>query len=345
MALGYLTYEVTKPPRWNTFLAGLAIDALGVLLIIDLSAYFKNQVRIEPIATAHSVTLIAPAPAELARLTTPRIVPVEPPVVAKLEAPKIAPRPVERAKPPEPPKVAPPKPELPKAAAVAPVAPAGPPKPAPPVVAKTEVFGAAGSETATVHRPPREVQTGGFGDPNGIPGKGDPNRHTVTIASVGSFDLPAGPGKGNGTGGAHGVSGTIRSAGFSDGTASPGPHGRGNGGGVVEGGFGDKTAASAPAARPLQRKPNLQPVEIVFKPRPVYTPEARRLHVQGEVLLDVVFTASGSLRVNRVVKGLGHGLDDAALVAAQHIRFRPALRDGQPYDSAALVHIVFELAD
>ena len=113
----------------------------------------------------------------------------------------------------------------------------------------------------------------------------------------------------------------------------------------VEGGFGDKTATSAPAARPFEKKPNLQPVEIVFKPRPIYTPEARRLHVQGEVLLDVVFTASGSLRVNRVVKGLGHGLDDAALVAAQHIRFRPALRDGQPYDSAALVHIVFELAE
>ena len=45
------------------------------------------------------------------------------------------------------------------------------------------------------------------------------------------------------------------------------------------------------------------------------------------------------------VKGLGYGLDDSALAAAEHIRFRPARRDGQPYDCAALVHIVFELSE
>ena len=346
----YLIYEINKPLRWKAFLAGVAVDVLGVLLVIDLSAHIKNLVQIEPVATKQSITLVAPAPSELARLTAapPRVIPVEPRVVAKLEPPKIVPRPVEPVKTPEPPqpaRVEPPKPEPSKVAAAARVAPAGPPEPGPPVVTKTDVFGAAGSQTATVHRPPREVQTGGFGDPNGIAGKGDPNRKTVTVANVGSFDLPAGPGKGNGTGGAHGVSGTVRSAGFADGVASPGVHGRGNGGGVVEGEFGDAVAARAPAAKPMEKRPELQPVEIVYKPRPVYTDEARRLHVEGEVLLDCIFTASGSLRVNRVVKGLGHGLDDAALVAAQRIRFHPARRDGQAYDSAALVHIVFELAN
>lgn len=59
----------------------------------------------------------------------------------------------------------------------------------------------------------------------------------------------------------------------------------------------------------------------------------------------VIFAASGDLRVEQVVRGLGHGLDEAALRAAQQIRFRPALRNGQPYDSTALVHIVFELAN
>jgi len=347
----YLIYEFSKPPRWKTFVAGVAIDVLAVLLAIDLSAHWKNQVQFEPPSTAQSVTLVAPTPTQLARLTAPPPQRVEPPpaVEAKLEAPKVLPKPTP-VKPPQLARVEPPKPEAPRVATVTPpvpAAPAGPPKPAAPVVTtKTGVFGSAGSEVATVHRPPREVQTGGFGDPNGIAGKGDPNRKTVVVASVGSFDLPPGPGKGNGTGGAHGVSGTVQSAGFSDGTASTGVHGRGNGKGVVEGGFGDATAASAPAAaRPTDKKPELQPVEIVYKPRPVYTQEARRLHVEGEVLLDCVFTASGSLRVNRVVKGLGHGLDDAALVAAQHIRFRPALRDGHPYDSNAMVHIVFELAE
>jgi protein TonB len=77
----------------------------------------------------------------------------------------------------------------------------------------------------------------------------------------------------------------------------------------------------------------------------VYTAEARRRGVEGEVLLEVVFSASGSLHINRVVKGLGYGLDDSALAAAQRIQFRPARRDGQPYDCATLVHMVFELAD
>ena len=341
MAHYSFTYEVAKPPRWDTFGAGVAINVTAVLLLIGLAPHLTNWVPLEPVSTAHYVTLVAPITAP--RVTRPRVVPVRPHVVAKIERPKPAPKAVATVKPPQPPKVESPKPEPPKVAAVA---PAGPPKPAPSVERKTDVFGSAGSATATVHRPPQQVQTGGFGDPNGIPGKGDPKRHTVTVASVGSFDLLSGPGKGNGTGGAHGVSGTIRSAGFADGVASPGPHGRGNGGGVVEGGFGEMVARGGGSTpRQIEKKPNLQPVEIVYKPRPAYTDEARRMHVQGEVLLEVVFTASGSVHINRVVRGLGHGLDDAALVAAQRIRFRPARRDGQPYDSAALVHIVFELAE
>jgi len=68
------------------------------------------------------------------------------------------------------------------------------------------------------------------------------------------------------------------------------------------------------------------------------------LRIEGEVLLEVVFEASGKLHVNRVVRGLGHGLDDAAIRAAEQIRFKPALRNGQPADSNAVLHIVFQLA-
>jgi len=253
---------------------------------------------------------------------------------------KLTPPPTPRLKPPE---IEAPKPELPKVATATPLP--EPSKPAPAVQVKTNVFDTPKAEVATVHRPAREVQTGGFGDPNGVPGQGDAKRHTVVVASLGSFDLPAGPSKGNGTGGTHGISGTIRSAGFGDGVAAPGPHGRGNGGVVVAGGFRDAVVTSGSSPQRAQKTPDLQPVEIVFKPRPVYTPEARSKRVEGEVLLEVVFGASGSLHINRVVKELGYGLDDAAVAAAQHIQFRPARRDGQPYDCAALVHIKFELSE
>ena len=69
------------------------------------------------------------------------------------------------------------------------------------------------------------------------------------------------------------------------------------------------------------------------------------MHLQGEVLVRITFGASGNLHVQEVVRGLGHGLDEAALRAAQQIRFRPAQRNGAAYDSTALVHIVFELAE
>jgi TonB family protein len=85
-------------------------------------------------------------------------------------------------------------------------------------------------------------------------------------------------------------------------------------------------------------------VEILSKPNPVYTEEGRKLGLQGEVVLAVVFTASGKLRVLRVVQGLGHGLDESAWRAAEQIRFKPAQRDGQPMDFRATVRVVFQLA-
>ena len=86
------------------------------------------------------------------------------------------------------------------------------------------------------------------------------------------------------------------------------------------------------------------PAEILSKPTPAYTEEARRLRVEGEVLLEVVLEASGRVHVVRVVRGLGHGLDESAVRAAEQISFKPALRDGQPSDSTAVLHIIFQLA-
>src|SRR2546428_13374128 len=89
---------------------------------------------------------------------------------------------------------------------------------------------------------------------------------------------------------------------------------------------------------------NEKPVEIVLKPRPDYTDEARKLRVEGEVLLRVLFRSSGEAHVVDVLRGLGHGLNENAIRAAEPIRFRPAQRSGHPVDSNAIVHIVFQLA-
>jgi TonB family protein len=97
--------------------------------------------------------------------------------------------------------------------------------------------------------------------------------------------------------------------------------------------------AVAAAAKPADR-----PVEIVFKPTPEYTDEARSARIEGTVSLELEFTAAGDVRVLRVVRGLGHGLDEAAQRAATRIRFKPAQSDGGPVDSRATVHITFRLS-
>jgi len=204
-------------------------------------------------------------------------------------------------------------------------------------------LGSGSAAPATVVAPVNKVQTGGFGDPNGLPGKGDPNKAT-NVNRLGSPALPGGPGYGNGTGGDKGIRGTVASTGFGNGTAVPPPSG-GKRGTVQTSGFGDQTVATdAPKKKAAGGEGTPTQVEILEKPRPEYTAEGRSLKIEGDVVLEIVFLANGSIQVNRVVNGLGHGLDEAATRAAQHIKFKPAKRDGQPVDFPARVRIEFRLA-
>ena len=109
-------------------------------------------------------------------------------------------------------------------------------------------------------------------------------------------------------------------------------------------GDADVVTASQPKAKTAEPVVKTVPAEITFKPRPVYTDEGRQLKIEGEVLLDVVFSASGQIRIVKVVHGLGHGLDESAVRAAEKIQFKPALKDGHPADFEAVLHIVFQLA-
>jgi len=339
-------YELS-PRRWDRLGASIVVHVVALIAIVQFATWIPVAHE-KPMATSNVTPLIAPKPYHPPKIPTP-----PPQVLAKLKPlprpavtlPTPAPTPV-----PEAPKVEPPKVEIKPKPTPAPVevAKAFPapdiPKPAPPkkeVIVNT--FDSGSSVPATVKEPAHKVQTGGFGDPNGTPGTSD-KKSPVQLASVGSFDMPAGPGNGNGTAGKHGVEGTVQPSGFGTGVAEGGngDHGRKT---VTPSGFGDSSAVTAGPRTHAEAKPDVTPVEITYKPRPVYTDEARKMHVQGEVLLEVMFTASGELKIQRVVRGLGHGLDEAAQRAAGQIRFKPARRDGQPYDSVALVHINFELAE
>ena len=75
---------------------------------------------------------------------------------------------------------------------------------------------------------------------------------------------------------------------------------------------------------------NNKSLNILYKPRPLYTAQARANNVQGKVVLRVTFLASGKIGSISPVSELPDGLTEQAIVAAKQMRFEPATKNGQP---------------
>jgi TonB family protein len=187
-------------------------------------------------------------------------------------------------------------------------------------------------------KPSPQVRTGIFGDPEGVtPNPSAERQPTIAVQGV-NF----GSGLANGVSGGRNR-GAIASAGFASGGVG-GRGGAGSHGKVTQAGFGTtQYGAGAVPEWPL-RQPETTPIVVLSKPLPSYTAEARQLKIEGDVTLQVCFTASGSIQVLRVISGLGHGLDEEAWIAAEHIRFRPATKDGRPVDEVSVIRVTFQLA-
>jgi TonB family protein len=337
-------------PRWDRIgvSAGFQLGLLIFCVLIPLiyPEQIKTALHYQPISMANPVTEVPVAP------------PPPPPKMAKVKTPPPKPEVVEPVKldPKKPHIFEIPKAVQPKVQKVEALAPemqahleaakiettmAGPKRPKEDV--KLNNLNSGSAAPATVKAPVEKVQTGGFGDPNGMPGNGDP-KHATNVNRLGSPALPGGLGYGNGTGGDKGIRGTVASTGFGNGIATP-PPSTPKQGKVISSGFGDQTVATdAPKKKVAAGGPADTPVDILDKPRPEYTAEGRNLKLEGDVVIDVVFLSNGTIQVNRVISGLGHGLDEAAVRAAQQIKFKPAKRDGQPVDYPARVRIEFRLA-
>jgi len=317
--------------RWSSFGAGFGVQcvALAVVVIIPLMFPEKFQVVQHYWVTPIEAPVIQPWKPQ----------PPQKPVVVKKEVVKELPKP---------PEIVAPKPKIYNPVVTAPVARQI--RKAPEAVEVAKVFpdqnpplSLGSSAPPTLRKPREQVQTGGFGDPNSVPDNGKRDRNP-NMTQQGSFDLPNGEGTGNGTGGAKGAKGVTGSAGFGNGVAVGTPGG-GSRGGVQQGVFADEHASAAtPRVKQTAAASNTKTVEILSKPKPAYTTEARNKRIEGDVILQVVFSAAGEVKVEKIVQGLGYGLDESAEAAARQIRFRPALQDGQPVDFPANVHITFELA-
>ena len=75
-----------------------------------------------------------------------------------------------------------------------------------------------------------------------------------------------------------------------------------------------------------------------------FTDEAIQNRISGVVLLHGVVRRNGRADSLKLLRGLGYGLDEAALEAvANEWRFRPAMKDGQPVDCYITIEVQFTL--
>jgi len=70
--------------------------------------------------------------------------------------------------------------------------------------------------------------------------------------------------------------------------------------------------------------------QIIYKPEPGYTEEARQKGVSGRIILRAALTPDGTVTDIEPVKWLPNGLTERAIRSARQMRFFPAVKGGQP---------------
>jgi TonB family protein len=339
------------PPAPNrgpkSFLTSLVLHAMVVGLVLVLAP----AIVLQEAAPRFSLTLVAPVESKPVE-SKPAPKPVQTAKVEKPAEPVRALRPLAR---PQESRITPPKlepaPALPSPVRPAPVLPAESVAIRPPV--QTGVFGANTTPKPNAKLPVATAKDAGFDRANS---QGAIVPESPVPAAAG-FDVRSGDSQ------ATPHKATIQTGAFAE-TRADARATRLVAANVARGGFdaapeqqkaaaGDQTVrktgfdepkpSSTPVKQAAPAPAAIRPLAILDKPKPVYTAEARAQKIEGDVLLDVIFTAAGEVRVLRVVRGLGHGLDENAVDAARRIRFTPAMQSGTPVDQHVVLHVVFQI--
>ena len=129
--------------------------------------------------------------------------------------------------------------------------------------------------------------------------------------------------------------------------------GPGAGGGIGTGSGGGVGSGQGPGVGPgwgggygggvFRVGGNVSAPVCIYCPLPEYSEEGRKAKYQGLVVLWAVVDENGRVRDIRVQKGLGLGLDEEAIRAAQNWRFKPAERFGKPVPVAMAIEVRFNL--
>ena len=78
----------------------------------------------------------------------------------------------------------------------------------------------------------------------------------------------------------------------------------------------------------------------------MYTPDAKRLAIEGQIKIRLVVDENGRVVQRRVLTKLGYGLDEAAMEKAQELRFEPALdTNDKPVQSVVIWTFTFVMPE
>jgi TonB family protein len=245
--------------------------------------------------------------------TPPKITVQPPPPVVKLEPPKLTPLP---------PKPTPPTPAIVKLA---------PPAP--------KIVNLGNPKAASVPNHDANPSPVRLGNPNSPVSPVGPAVGNVNLGR----GVPGMPGANNGNG-PHSTAVNLGNGLPGGGNMSAHP---GNSATAVKpiSGFGGNGAPPSATHPTVQAVGVASPPKVLYKPTPVYTAEAKAMHLEGNVKVRIKVSAAGAVSVIQVTQGLGHGLDQSAIQAAQATRFKPAIdNNGQPVDWEGVVVVNFQMS-
>ncbi len=129
--------------------------------------------------------------------------------------------------------------------------------------------------------------------------------------------------------------------------AVPGPPSFGNGSGTGignghGGGLGDGDTAGL-GGGVFQPGGGVSTPIPIYQPDPPYTEQAREAKFQGDVVVEIVVQADGSVSDVQVVKPAGLGLDESALKTVRTWKFKPGMKNGHPVAVQMIVDVSFRL--
>lgn len=88
---------------------------------------------------------------------------------------------------------------------------------------------------------------------------------------------------------------------------------------------------------------DVTPPKAILQPEAQFSDYARRAKIEGTCVLGLVVDAHGMPQNVHITRSLEASLDEQAIFAVQHYRFRPAMRSGAPVPVTVAVEVRFRL--